>query len=100
MEGWLCLRGRAAAPWRCVPSGRGASKASASPPGSAGTRERKLDKLGVECVLKLREDYPREQGRNAPMEDYIRFFREKLLIPKKPQEMEEGKSGNKPEPAA
>jgi hypothetical protein len=30
----------------------------------------KLDKLGVECVLKFREDYP--QG--APVDDYVAFF--------------------------
>lgn len=34
----------------------------------------KLDKLGVECVLKLRKDYP--NGR--PTDDYVKFFLDKL----------------------
>ncbi len=34
----------------------------------------KLDKLGVECVLKLREDYPN----GAPVEEYAKFFFDKF----------------------
>ncbi|MCH8296127.1 hypothetical protein IH992_34040, partial [Candidatus Poribacteria bacterium] len=34
----------------------------------------KLDKLGVECVLMLREDYPE----GPPIDKYVRFFVEKL----------------------
>ena len=34
----------------------------------------KLDKLGVECVLMLREDYPE----GPPIDEYVRFFVEKL----------------------
>ena len=36
----------------------------------------KLDKLGVECVLKLREDYPR----GGPIGDCVKFFFEKLGV--------------------
>ena len=34
--------------------------------------KKKLDKLGVECVLKLREDYP--AATRAPVDDYAKFF--------------------------
>lgn len=40
----------------------------------------KLDKLGVECVLKLRKDYP---DRN-PIDEYVKFFFEKLGVSPKP----------------
>ena len=36
----------------------------------------KLDKLGVECVLKLREDHPG----GAPIDDYAKFFFDKLSV--------------------
>jgi hypothetical protein len=36
----------------------------------------KLDKLGVECVLKLRKDYPA----GNPTDDYVKFFLEKLGV--------------------
>lgn len=40
----------------------------------------KLDQLGVECVLKLREDYATSPGggRKDPVDDYVKFFVEKL----------------------
>ncbi len=40
----------------------------------------KLDRLGVECVLKFRKDYP---GGN-PVDDYVRFFFEKFGMKPKP----------------
>ena len=39
----------------------------------------KLDKLGVECIIKHREDY---KGQNGPVPNYVQFFIEKLK-PKK-----------------
>jgi len=36
----------------------------------------KLDKLGVECIVKFREEYP--QG--APIDDYVAFFLAKLGV--------------------
>ena len=36
----------------------------------------KLDKLGVECVLKLRKDYPP----GTPIDDYVKFFLQKLGV--------------------
>lgn len=45
------------------------------------TMKEKLDKLGVECVLKLKEDYerPAADGRRAdPTGDTVKFFVEKL----------------------
>jgi len=39
----------------------------------------KLDALGVECILRLREDYPNTPGR-APVDEYVRFFLEKLGV--------------------
>jgi acetyl esterase len=58
------------------------------PPNSAGGQhihhpkfgfvlKEKLDELGVECVLKLREDYPPGAG---PVPDYVAFFLEKLGV--------------------
>ncbi|MGQ9731978.1 MAG: alpha/beta hydrolase fold domain-containing protein [Candidatus Zipacnadales bacterium] len=40
----------------------------------------KLDELGVECVLILREDLSPEEGRGEPIGRYIEFFREKLGV--------------------
>jgi len=40
--------------------------------------KQKLDKLGVECVLKFREDHPD----GAPVDDYAKFFFEKLGVEK------------------
>ena len=40
----------------------------------------KLDRLGVECVLKFREDYP---DRN-PIDEYVKFFFAKLGVKPKP----------------
>ena len=40
----------------------------------------KLDKLGVECVLKLRKDYPK----GSPVGDYVKFFFAKLGVKAKP----------------
>ena len=37
----------------------------------------KLDKLGIECVVKLREDYA-DKGPNGPVDDYVKFFLAKL----------------------
>jgi len=34
----------------------------------------KLDKLGVECVVKLREEDPQQAGRVTPVDDYVGFF--------------------------
>jgi len=60
------------------------------PPNSAGGKhihhpkfgvvlKEKLDELGVECVLKFREDYPGQlRARGGPVEDYVKFFLEKL----------------------
>ncbi len=42
----------------------------------------KLDKLSVECVLKLREDYP-GGARGEPVNDYVRFFFDKLGVKSK-----------------
>jgi acetyl esterase len=42
----------------------------------------KLDKLGVECVVKLREDYPPATGRVSPVDDYVAFFFDKLGVVK------------------
>jgi acetyl esterase/lipase len=42
----------------------------------------RLDKLGVECVVKLREDYPEQAGRIAPVDDYVAFLFEKLAVKK------------------
>jgi hypothetical protein len=42
--------------------------------------KQKLDKLGVECELKLREDYPPEAGRAGPVDDYVAFFFDKLGV--------------------
>jgi acetyl esterase/lipase len=36
----------------------------------------KLDKLGVECILKLREEHPH----GAPIDDYVAFFLDKLGV--------------------
>jgi hypothetical protein len=36
--------------------------------------------LGVECVVKLREDYPPPGGRNGPVDDYVKFFFDKLGV--------------------
>jgi hypothetical protein len=46
----------------------------------------KLDEIGVECILKLREDYDASGGRSpeAATEDQIRFFTDKLLRPPAP----------------
>jgi acetyl esterase/lipase len=63
------------------------------PPNSVGGRhihhpkfgfalKKKLDELGVECVLKLRGDYPPQAGRVAPVDDYVAFFFEKLGVEK------------------
>ncbi len=38
----------------------------------------KLDALGVECVLKLREDYPPGAPGGGPVQDYVKFFLAKL----------------------
>jgi acetyl esterase len=38
----------------------------------------KLDRLGVECILKLREDYPAGTAAAGYVEDAVRFFTEKL----------------------
>ena len=40
----------------------------------------KLDGLGVECVVKLREDYARQGGRGEPVDDYVTFFFDKLGV--------------------
>ena len=41
----------------------------------------KLDKLGVECVVKFRKDHPR----GAPVGEYVKFFFDKLKVtPKQP----------------
>jgi len=40
--------------------------------------KQKLDKLGVECVVKLREDYGEQAARGGPVADYVKFFVEKL----------------------
>jgi len=39
----------------------------------------KLDALGVECVLRLREDYPNAPGR-APVDEYVEFLLDKLGV--------------------
>ncbi len=38
----------------------------------------KMDALGIECVVKFREDYPKDAGRNAAVKDYVLFFLDKL----------------------
>lgn len=38
----------------------------------------KMDELGIECVVKFREDYSKEGGRVNPVKDYVRFFLDKL----------------------
>jgi hypothetical protein len=45
----------------------------------------KMDGLGVECVVKYREDYDQARGRNAPVEDYVRFFKDKLGVTSRPR---------------
>jgi len=37
------------------------------------TLKEKLDKLGIECVVKLREDYA-DKGPSGPVDDYVKFF--------------------------
>ena len=39
----------------------------------------KLDALGVECIVRLPEDYPQAPSR-PPVEEYLRFFRDKLGV--------------------
>ena len=38
----------------------------------------KLDSLGVECILKLREDYPPRAAQTGPTDDAVRFFADRL----------------------
>jgi len=40
----------------------------------------KLEELGVECVLKLREDYVGQDLRSGPVDDYVKFFFDKLGV--------------------
>ncbi|MDX9981748.1 MAG: alpha/beta hydrolase fold domain-containing protein [Lentisphaeria bacterium] len=40
----------------------------------------KLDAIGVECVLKLREDYPEGAYQNQAVQDQVRFLCEKLGV--------------------
>jgi acetyl esterase/lipase len=39
----------------------------------------KMDAVGVECIVRFREDYPNTPGR-APVEEYLQFFLEKLGV--------------------
>ncbi|MHC4598106.1 MAG: alpha/beta hydrolase fold domain-containing protein [Planctomycetota bacterium] len=39
----------------------------------------KMDGLGVECVVKFRENYAARDSRQAPLEDYLKFFAKHLL---------------------
>ncbi|MHC4779748.1 MAG: hypothetical protein ACYTFG_14325, partial [Planctomycetota bacterium] len=39
----------------------------------------KMDGLGIECVVKFREDYGGKEARSAPLEDYVKFFAKHLL---------------------
>lgn len=34
-----------------------------------------MDELGIECVVKTREDVGREAGRGGPVGEYVEFFR-------------------------
>jgi len=46
----------------------------------------KMDKLGVECVVKLREDYRNNTDRrDAPLDDYVKFFVKHLKVGAKEQ---------------
>ncbi|MBM3477041.1 MAG: esterase [Armatimonadetes bacterium] len=39
----------------------------------------KMDELGIECIVRFREDYPNTPGR-APVEEYLQFFLDKLGV--------------------
>ena len=39
----------------------------------------KLDKLGVPCIIKFREDYSAGAGRSGPVDDNVKFFLDQLV---------------------
>ena len=41
----------------------------------------KMDKLKIECVLKLRKDYPPGTERDKQVQDYMQFFKKHLMDP-------------------
>ncbi len=41
--------------------------------------KQEMDELGIECQLRLREDYPESPARSGPVEDYIAFLTKYLL---------------------